>query len=103
MFLDHVLVGFHEGVVDVPVVVKYAEVAIGVQNPREFSDRWVTIEPVKGLSHCDEVDASVFETCTFSSSRNAHETGKRSQCLLGIGPHLIIGLDTVNSVAALQK
>src|SRR2546430_3165882 len=103
MSSDKGIVFFHELILLASVIVYNADISVFPENPMKLLLCELMIEPVKRLSHRNEVDAGVFECSVLSSSLYTDEIWKSGKVLLGKGSHFIIGFDAEDLVPVLQE
>ena len=84
MFFDNSLVALHEGVLLVPVIVHYTELAVFPENPRKLSSRRLAVKPVDSLSYGNEADAGVSWSCILGLASYVHKVRKLVEGLFGI-------------------
>src|SRR5437899_5093329 len=100
---DKGIVFSHELILLASVIVCNANLPVVPKNPLKLLLCKLMIEPVKRLSHNDQVDAGIFECRVLSSSFYADKVWKAAKVLLSKGPHFIIGFDTEDLVPVLQE
>src|SRR5712664_1594118 len=86
-----------------PIVPSDDHPAARLEDANEFASGSVGLEPVKGLSGGDEINASVVERGGFGGAFNAGEAIVGGEIFFAGLPHVLIGLNAVDAIAIVQE